>query len=274
MVLVAVLTPSITLALLVVVIVVVPHHDLARLIVVLGLGIGAVVVGLVWRKESAGGVLSDGDDPELFAILDRLCALADISRPVVVLSEQSQPNSWVTHIPGSTPRLHVTRRLREVLTLDELQAVLGHELAHIANRDALVMTMVGSPASIMRGTGCAAGPAGGFIWAIGTLSEFGVTILSRYRELAADAGAAAITGRPSALASALLKVSNSLQQIPEKDLRAAAALNVFNLVATPPRSRLARGVPLVARITSTHPSLQARLDALHELERAQQLPRV
>ena len=94
-------------------------------------------------------------------------------------------------------------------------------------------------------------------------------VLSRYRELAADAGSSAMTGRPSALASALLKVSDAHPQIPRKDLRAAAALNAFNLVAVPHRSRLPRQVPPLAPLTATHPTLRARLEALEALERAQ-----
>jgi heat shock protein HtpX len=123
---------------------------------------------------------------------------------------------------------------------------------------------------MLRASTCA-GIDGVFVVAIGILSNVGVTILSRYRELAADAGSAAITGRPSALASALLKVSDSMKHVPTKDLRAAAALNAFNLVAVPARRR--RRVPgsrHVARIASTHPPLQTRLDALSALEHAQQ----
>jgi heat shock protein HtpX len=109
---------------------------------------------------------------------------------------------------------------------------------------------------------------------IGLVSHIGMTILSRYRELAADAGSAAITGRPSALAAALLKVSDSLVQVPAKDLREAARLNAFNLVAIEPEYRWwrPRSGPL-ARLMATHPPLQARLDALDELERAAQTPR-
>jgi heat shock protein HtpX len=91
----------------------------------------------------------------------------------------------------------------------------------------------------------------------------------RPRELAADAGAAAITGRPSALASALLKVSDSLNRIPTKDLRGAAALNAFNLLAVDEGRRWWHAIPGLARVAATHPSLDVRLDALHELERAQ-----
>jgi heat shock protein HtpX len=269
MVLVAVLNPLIALGLLAVVIAVTPSRWLPGIIFGLIAGAGARVVGSMRRKRPPGRVLGEADDPDLFGILNRLCALADIPKPELVLSDQAQPNSWVTHLPGRAPRLYLTRGLREALTLEELQAVLGHELAHIANRDALVMTTAGAPAAVMVRCNGAAGLDAIPIVAIGILSQLGVTVLSRYRELAADAGSSAITGRPSALASALLKVSDAHAQIPRKDLRAAAALNAFNLVAVPHRSQLLRQVPLLARLTATHPPLRARLDALEALERAQ-----
>jgi heat shock protein HtpX len=127
--------------------------------------------------------------------------------------ERPEPNSCVVHLPRRKPRLCLTKALREQLTLQELEAVLGHELAHIANRDALVMSVVGMPGWIMlnvRG----GGPDGLLVAVIGLVSQASTLILSRYRELAADAGAANLTGRPSALASAsasrALSISSAL----------------------------------------------------------------
>src|ERR1700733_344789 len=274
MVLVTILTPLVALGLLAVVIAFTPSRWLLGLIVGLMVGVFARAIKHVKTANESFRPLSDREDPELFGILDRLCALADMPRPSVILSDQAQPNTWVVDFPGRPPRLYITRGLRNMLTLEELQAVLGHELAHIANRDARVMSIVEWPSAVMLRVNAGAGIDAILVGAIGLLSHLGVTILSRYRELAADAGSAAITGRPSALASALLKVSDSLGQIPAKDLRAAAALNAFNLVATPARSRLVRRVRLLARITATHPPLQARLDALYQLERCQQARRV
>jgi heat shock protein HtpX len=273
MVLVAVLNPLIALGLLAAVIVFLPNRWLLGLAVALGVGMLVRVARFCRRALPPGRTLSESDDPALFGALDRLCALADISRPQVVLSDQAQPNTWVVHVPGRQPRLYVTRGLREALTPEEFQAVLGHELAHIANRDALVMTIVGWPAAVMLRASGGGGPDALIVIGIGVLSHLGLTVLSRYRELAADAGACAITGRPSALSSALLKVSRSLTetQIPRRDLRAAAALNAFNLVEVPPPSWL-RDIPLLARMVSTHPPLRVRLDALEAVERAQQRP--
>lgn len=145
------------------------------------------------RSHRPQAVIGQGvdrdDDPELFAIVDRLCALADLPRPDLVLSDQRQPNSWVVHLPHQTPRLYLTAGLRELLTLEELGAVLGHELTHIINRDALVMSVVGLPGSIMRGAR-GGGVDGMLVLAMGLLSQLGTVVLSRYRELAADAGPA------------------------------------------------------------------------------------
>ena len=121
----------------------------------------------------------------------------------------------------------------QLLSADELNAVIAHELSHIANRDALVMSVVGMPSAVMRRS-TAGGLGAVFVVMIGIVAEVGTTTLSRYRELAADAGSAAITGHPSALASALMKVSDGLTRVPSKDLREAAALNSFNLVAVQP----------------------------------------
>lgn len=270
MVLVTALNPLGALALFAAVIIFMPSRYLAGLVFALIAGTVARAIKHAKRRLPPGRTLSERDDPDMFSILNRLCTLADVPRPEVVLSEQSQPNSWVVHLPGRTPRLYLTRGLREALTLEELQAVLGHELAHISNRDSLVMTIVGMPAAVMLRASGYGGIDALLVLGIGMLSQLGITLLSRYRELTADAGSCAITGRPSALASALLKVSNSLEQIPSRDLRAAAALNAFNLVAVPPRSRLVRRFPGLARIAASHPPLRTRLDALQAIERAQQ----
>jgi heat shock protein HtpX len=180
-------------------------------------------------------------------------------------SDQEQPNSWVIHLPGNRPRLYVTTGLRRLLTTDELQAVVAHELAHIANRDALVMSVVSLPGRTMMNVRGMVG----YVAVLGVLPHLCSLALSRYRELAADAGAAALTGRPSALASALLKVSDSLTRIPTTDLRAAAAMNSFNLVAVNEDPRWWHAIPVPARLFASHPALQTRLEQLHALEAAQ-----
>jgi len=267
MVLVAVFTPVMVLGVLVGIFAAFPGRQLIWVAVALAVGLISTFVANRKAEPPAGAVLSETDDPELIAMLNRLCGLANVARPEVVLSDQRQPNSWVVHLPGQSPRLYLTRGLRELLTLDELAAVLAHELAHIANRDALVMTVVGGPGAVMRNA--RGGWPAALLALIGSLSSLGTNLLSRYRELAADAGSVQITGRPSALATALMKVSDSLEQLPKTDLRAAVAMNAFNLVAVPDRRRSWQSSRLVSRVTATHPPLRDRLEALHSLERAQ-----
>jgi heat shock protein HtpX len=204
MVLVSVLTPLMAVALAVAVAVMLPSRYLPTLVLMLMASFGVWFFRRGNRNHDAERLLTEADDPELFAVVDRLYAMADIPRPGLVLSDQRQPNSWVVHLPNQAPRVYLTTGLRHLLTIDELTAVLGHELAHIVNRDATVMSVVGMPAAIMTRMG-GGGVDGIAMVLIGTVSQVGVRMLSRYRELAADAGSAAITGRPSALASALLR---------------------------------------------------------------------
>ena len=267
MVLVSVLTPLVSLALLALLFLLPTTFQLG---IVIALTIGLVSWAVSYsnrRGRHLGRVLTEADDPELLEIVDRLCAIADIARPEVHLVDQRQPNSWVVQYRASSPRLYLTTALVQLLSTDELNAVIAHELSHIANRDALVMSVVGMPSAIMRRS-TAGGLGAVLVVLIGFVAEAGTTMLSRYRELAADAGSAAITGRPSALASALMKVSDELTRVPSKDLREAAALNSFNLVAVQSPGHKRRH-PIAARVFATHPPLQARLDALHALERAQ-----
>ncbi len=280
MLLAAVLTPLLVIALLVAVVLVLPEQFLIGVGAALVLGIG-ITVGQR-GKRAAGTVLQRQAAPELFATVDRMCLVADLPRPEIVLEPQAQPNSWIVQLPGRTPRLHVTQALLDLLDGDELRAVLAHELSHVANHDAAVMTVVGMPGALLL-TGARRAARGGWLplqigaliaGLIGLSSRLGTSSLSRSRELVADRSACAITGRPSALASALLKVSDALDRLPSADLREVAALDAFHLVGAEPRrsrwytdNRLARG------LLATHPSLHQRLAALERLERRTQLER-
>jgi heat shock protein HtpX len=145
---------------------------------VVGVCVGLVVsVSRMLRKPSDGRVLVGSHDSELFAVMDRLCAISDLPRPELVLSEQTQPNSWVVHLPGRKPYIYLTKGLRELLTLEELQAVLAHELTHIANRDALVMSVVALPGLVMMN---ARGGPGALASIAGALSHTGTLALSSY----------------------------------------------------------------------------------------------
>jgi heat shock protein HtpX len=240
----------------------------------LGIGVGivaAIGVGIAVndREQTVRrSPVSPGEAPELHAVVERLCVLADIPKPEIVVETERQPNSWVVALSRGRARLHVTRGLLDVLSPAELEAVIGHEIAHLANRDAMVMTAVGGPGAVLLRGGRQAwhfgwygGVAGIVAIAIGWLSRLGTQSLSRHREIAADAGSAALTGRPAALASALRKVSGELRLLPREDLRVAAARDVFHLV--PADDELQR-----SRLTATHPPLAERIARLERLERA------
>jgi heat shock protein HtpX len=280
MVVVAIATPLMVLALVAAVAVLLPLEWAIGVGIIAALGAVATVRDL--RQASKSEVLREQDAPELFATVDRLCTVADLPRPKIVLERTGQPNSWVVAVPRRTPELHITQGLIELLDRNELQAVLAHELSHIANHDATVMTVVGMPGAILMAGSRRRFAIGGLYvivsrliaGAIGKYAQLGTNTLSRYRELAADRGAAAITGRPSALASALVKVSGALEKMPVTDLRSAAALDSFHLIAV--RSRRGRDANrhgLVARLMETHPSLEHRLAALERLEAHAQHPR-
>jgi heat shock protein HtpX len=262
MVTAAVATPLVVAAAIVLVVLVAP------LKLIIGLAI-ASVVGIVLavrdRAAAAGGrEVGPAEAPELHAIAERLCVVADLPKPRIVLEDEVQPNSWVVSLGRDHARLHVTTGLLSRLDATELEAVIGHELAHIAHRDATVMTVVGGPGAVLWGGGSRMARIGVFpvnvgavvAMAIGRLASFGSLALSRYREFAADAGAVALTGSPAALASALMKVSDGVLALPSRDLRDVMARDPFHLLP----------VGKARRLLATHPSLQARIARLERLE--------
>jgi heat shock protein HtpX len=215
--------------------------------------------------------------PELHAIIERLCIQANLPKPKVAIAENQMPNAFAV---GRSPRnstVCATTGLLELLTPAELEGVLAHELTHIQNRDVMVMTLASFFASVASfivqmgfwfggafgGDDNEDGP--GFIVVILVsavvymISFVLLRALSRYREFAADRGSAIITGRPSALISALMKISGNMQQIPQKDLRASSELAAFYIF--PPRAKNA-----VTNVFSTHPPLEARIKSLQRLE--------
>src|SRR4051812_47563139 len=264
----ALLTPPLVLTALAGVLMVLPF----RLAVAVGGALALGVIGAVntWRAgERCGHVLGPSEHLELQAAVGRLCVMADLPRPEIVLEPESQPNSWMVAPPRRTPRLHVTRGLLQALSGPELEAVVAHELAHLANRDALVMTVVGGPSSaLLEGSRAVSGVYWGGVFiggwiarGLGELGGLGTSALSRYRELSADAGAAALTGRPAALASALVKLSGGLERVPRADLRAVAGRDAFHLLPVGEEDRF------LAALRATHPPLERRLAALERLER-------
>jgi heat shock protein HtpX len=228
-----------------------------------------------------GHEVTPQQEPELHAVVDRLCALADMKKPRVAVAEVDMPNAFAT---GRNPKNAVvcaTRGIMRRLDEPELEAVLAHELSHVAHRDVAVMTIasfLGMVAGLITRFTLYAGMFGGFDEGNnqnGALIEIAVLVvsaiiyavsflltmaLSRYRELAADRSGAILIGRPSLLASALVKVTGELARIPTRDLRAAEHFNAFYFTPA-----LSNGTSL-SSLFSTHPPLQKRLDQLAKLE--------
>jgi heat shock protein HtpX len=243
---------------------------MVRAVVIGALCVGAVVaVNERISAASRGRELGPAEAPELHAIVERLCVVADLAKPRIVLEAESMPNSWIEGTKRGGFRLHLTQGLLDLLEPSELEAVIAHELAHVVNRDAAVMTVVGGPGEALLAGGFHAARLGGAIsiggliaLAIGWVGTYGTRALSRYREFAADAGAVALTGNPVALASALMKVSDGLVAIPRKDLRKASLHDAFHLLPAARKSDF--GLP------ATHPPLRARIARLEHLERTLQ----
>ncbi|MDQ3886162.1 MAG: zinc metalloprotease HtpX [Actinomycetota bacterium] len=227
-----------------------------------------------------GKEVSPQQQPKLHGVVDRLCTLADMPKPRVAVAEADMPNAFAT---GRSPRnsvVCVTEGLLRRLDEPELEAVLAHELSHIAHRDVAVMTIasfLGLAAGLVVRFAFYAGLFGGrrggrdggppvvlvvvLVSAVVYAISFLLTrALSRYRELSADRAAAAVTGRPSTLAAALVKISGEMSKIPTRDLRSAEPLNA--LFFTP---ALANGFSL-SSLFSTHPKLQRRLEQLARIE--------
>ena len=223
--------------------------------------------------------VSPSEAPELHAIVERLCVQANIPMPKLAIADTPMPNAFAIGRSPSTSTVCVTSGLLNLVSAPELEGVLGHELTHIANRDVMLMTIASFFASIASfivqigfwfGGGFGGsdndddGPGffvvvlvAGLVYIV---SFFLIQALSRYREFAADRGSALITGRPSALSSALLKISGHLDQIPQQDLRVASGeLKAFYIIA--PNINQS-----VGSLFSTHPPLEARLKALAKLE--------
>jgi heat shock protein HtpX len=219
------------------------------------------------------------EQPHLHGAVDRLCALADMPKPRVAVSEMDLPNAFATGRNADHAVLCVTTGLLRRLDEGELEGVLAHELSHVAHRDVAVITIasfLGVLAGLMvrfafyselfggrsqrdQNTALLLAAVMAVSALVYTLSFLLIRALSRYRELAADRSAAQLTGRPSALASALVKVSGDIARIPTKDLRTAQAFNAFFF--TPALN----AETSLANLFSTHPTLQHRLDALAEL---------
>jgi heat shock protein HtpX len=259
MLLAMVVTPVVTLAAFGAALVLIPEARLALLVVA---GVGVARAWRVDERYVRPAVLRHDAFPEVHAIVERLCVLADLPKPDIVVEPERQANSWVVAHPYVRPRLHLTKGLLDLLPTDELEAVIAHELSHLAHYDARLMTIVGGLGNVLSD---GARGADWYFWAgrlagaIGWVSRVGAMSFARHRELVADTGAAALTGRPIALASALRRISGDLARLPSIDLRHAARRDMLQLVAVEAdagRSPLMR----------THPPLTRRIERLERME--------
>lgn len=259
----------------------------------LGLGVGSFFYSDKIALSAAGAVeVSPQDGPqaaELHGVIDRLCALADMPKPRVAIARSPMPNAFATGRNSKKAVLCVTTALLDGrLDEREIEGVIAHEMSHVAHRDVVVMTIasfVGIIAGLLvrfafygelfggggggrgRGGNDSSGNAGLVMLAmmavgivVYAISFLLIRLLSRYRELAADRAGALLTGQPSALASALTKVSGDIARIPQRDLRQAEPLNAFFFAPA-----LSGAGQSLANLFSTHPSLERRLKQLSEI---------
>lgn len=243
--------------------------------------IGAMFVAQFWFSDRIamfamrGRVVDREEYPELHAVVDRLCAMADLSKPAVAVSAMDMPNAFATGRSPEHAVVCVTTGLLRRLDAAELEGVLAHELSHVRHKDVAVITIasfLGVLAGLVvrfalysqilgggrrdQNTAAVLAAVLGVSLAVYAISFLLIRALSRYRELAADRAAALLTGRPSALAAALTKVSGEIARIPAEDLRTVQAFNAFYF--TPATG----GKGGLERFFSTHPALEQRLEQL------------
>jgi heat shock protein HtpX len=261
-------------------------------------GLGVSFGSYYWSDKialsTAGAQLvSPQDGPmaaELHGVIDRLCALADMPKPRVAIAPTDLPNAFATGRSSKVAVVCVTQGLLRRLDRNELEGVLAHEMSHVAHKDVAVKTIasvLGIMAALLvrfafyselyggggrdRGRGGSdqnALPVALIVMLVGivvyAISFLLIRLLSRYRELSADRSGALLTGQPSALASALVKVSGDMARIPTRDLRAAEPLNAFYFA---PALSAGRRQLTLSTLFSTHPSLEKRLDELDKISR-------
>ena len=224
-----------------------------------------------------GRIVTEQEEPRLHETVSRLCAIADLPMPKIAVVDSNVPNAFATGRSQGSAVVAVTTSLKQKLSQPELEAVLAHELSHVKNRDMLVITIASFLSTVAAllarnmlffGTGSRDDRKGAgavviifivsiIVW---ILSFLLIRALSRYREFAADRGSAIITGQPSHLASALMTISGAMERVPSRDLREVEAMNAFFIIP-------AVSGESIMNLLSTHPSVEARIRALTEMER-------
>jgi len=228
---------------------------------------------VLWSMKAK--IVSESEEPKLHETITRLCAIADLPKPKVAVVQSSVPNAFATGRSPSKAVVAVTTGIMHTLNQSELEAVLAHELSHVKNRDVMIMTIAGFLSTVafflvryllFFGGGSRNRESGGIMaaWFVSILvwiiSLILIRTLSRYREYSADRGAALITGTPSHLASALMKISGIMPRIPKDDLRKVEGMNAFFIIPAISGSSL-------MSLFSTHPSVEKRIAALENLEK-------
>jgi heat shock protein HtpX len=254
----------------------------AQAIVIL-VAVGGLALAQLFLADKIGlaamGAKEVGPDqaPGLHAMIERLCIQADLPKPKIAVADMAMPNAFAMGRSPKSSTVCTTTGLMNMLEPHELEAVMAHELSHVKNRDVMIMTIASFfaiVASIITQFGFFFGGGYGHggdddspgfaiviiaAFVVYILSFFLMLALSRYREFTADKGASLITGRPSALASALLKISGSMERVPEQDLRRAQTLNAFFIV--PASAKRA-----VSSVFQSHPSTEKRIERLQRYE--------
>jgi len=215
--------------------------------------------------------------PQLHAMVERLCVQANLPKPRVAVANTRMPNAFAIGRSPKKATVCATTGIMELLSPAELEGVMAHELTHVQNRDVMVMTIASFFATVAAyivqfgfffgGGGMSSndddGPSAAVVILVSMLvyviSFLLLQALSRYREFAADRGSAVITGRPSALSSALMKIAGTMDRIPQQDLRSAEGMAAFYIF--PPQAKQS-----LMNLFSTHPPLEKRIAALSRLE--------
>jgi heat shock protein HtpX len=245
--------------------------------------VGALTLGQLFLSDKLGLAavgakeVSPEDAPGLHAMIERLCIQADLPKPKIAVADTDVPNAFAMGRSQKKATVCCTTGIMRTLEPAELEGVLAHELTHVKNRDVLIMTIASFFASvaamIMQFAFFFGGGFGGddddgapavivvlaASFLVYIISFFLMLALSRYREFGADRGAALITGRPSALSAALIKISGAMETVPKQDLRAAENLNAFFIVPTGVKSS-------IKTLFATHPPMEKRIEALGRLE--------
>jgi heat shock protein HtpX len=230
-------------------------------------------------RASGAKIVERDQAPELHDMVERLCAMADLPKPRVAVVPTDVPNAFATGRNPKNSVVAVTEGLWNRLSKPEIEGVLAHELSHIGNRDVAIMTIssfFAMVAAMLMRFGMYAGMFGGGrsrdsgppVWLIMfvvsmityVISYVLILMISRYREYAADRGAAMITGAPENLMSALQRIASNIAQIPQRDLREVQGMNAFFIVPTNVKSSF-------AEMFMTHPPLEKRLAKLAEIAR-------